>query len=122
MKKTKKQIKKPNMFNKILSFILIVISVFTASVILYFEMLPLKYLIGLFIISSLIIFGISYKLNTKTNKFTKIVMSLLSFIIIIIEALGISFAFGTIDFLNNIYDTGYRTETYNIYVLKNSEY
>jgi LCP family protein required for cell wall assembly len=32
------------------------------------------------------------------------------------------YAFGTIDFLNNIFDTGLRSETYDVYVLTSSDY
>ncbi|MDD2208371.1 MAG: LCP family protein [Bacilli bacterium] len=120
--KVKKNKKKSNSFYKILSFILIVISVLAASVILYFEVLPTKYLIVLFVILALIVLGISYKLNSRTSLFTKLLMSLLTFIILLIEAVGIFYAFGTIDFLNNIFDTGFRVETYNVYVLKDSPY
>lgn len=120
--KVKKNKKKFNAFYKILSFILITISVLAASVILYFEVLPTKYLIVLFLILALIVLGISYKLNSRTSLFTKLFMSLLTFIILLIESVGIFYAFGTIDFLNNIFDTGFRVETYNIYVLKDSTY
>lgn len=114
--------KKNGYFYKILSFSLIMMSVLATSVILYFEVLPLKYLIPLFVIVGLIVIGISYKLNTKTCLFTKLMMSLLSFVFIIIETLGIFYALGTIDFLNNIFDTGYRIEVYNVYVLKDANY
>ena len=124
MKKQEKNVKKKtsNLFYKILSFILVIISVSSASVILYFEVLPQKYLIILFIILILIILGICYKLNTKTLLFTKIIMTIFSLIIICIESLGIIYSIGTIDFFNNIFDTGYRIETYNIYVLNDSTY
>ncbi len=118
----KKNKKNATTFYKILSFILIIVSVLLASVILYFEILPMKYLIPLLVISTIIIFGISYKLNTKTCLFTKLLFSLLSIILIVVESLSIFYAFGTMDFLNNIFDTGYRIETYNVYVLKDSSY
>lgn len=121
MKKEKNKTK-TNLFYKILSFILILISVLATSVILYFEALPIKYLIIIFIVLTLIVLGISYKLNTKTNLFIKLLMSLLSIILILVESLGIFYALGTIDFLNNIFDTGYRVEHYNVYVLKDSPY
>ncbi|MDD2409394.1 MAG: LCP family protein [Bacilli bacterium] len=120
--KNKKSKKNSMLFYKILSFILIVISVFTISIILYFEVLPINYLIPIIIVLSIIIFTISYKLNKRTTLFTKLVMSLFSFILIIIESLGIFYAIGTIDFLNKIFDTGYRAEVYNLYVLKDNNY
>ncbi len=124
MKKKENNIKKKNsnLFYKILSFILVIISVLAASVILYFKVLPLKYLILIFIVLGIIIIGISYKLNTKSCLFTKLIMSLFSVVLIFVETLGIIYAIGTIDFLNNIFDTGYRMETYNIYVLEDSNY
>lgn len=120
--KNKKNNKNSIIFYKILSFILIIISVFTFSIILYFEVLPLKYLIPIIVIFSILIFIISYKLNKRTILFTKLIMSLFSFILIVIESLGIFYAIGTIDFLNKIFDTGYRIDVYNVYVLKDSDY
>lgn len=120
--KSKKSNKNSLMFYKILSFLLIVISVFSFSIILYFEVLPLNYLVPFIIIFGIIIFTICYKLNKRTTLFTKLVMALFSIILIAIESLGILYAIGTIDFLNKIFDTGYRVEVYNIYVLKESNY
>ena len=114
--------KSKNFFYKMLSFILIVISVFFFSTILYFEVLPLKYLIVLILIFGYIVFIISYNLNKKTNLLTKLSMSFISIVMIVIESFGLFYAIGTIDFLNNIFDTGYRMEVYNIYVLKDSDY
>ncbi|MDD4706038.1 MAG: LCP family protein [Bacilli bacterium] len=120
--KNKKSKKNSVLFYKILSFILIVISVFAFSILLYFEVLPMNYLIPIIIIFGILIFIISYKLNKKTTLFTKLIMSLFSIILIFIESCGIFYAIGTIDFLNKIFDTGYRVEVYNLYVLKDSNY
>ena len=115
-KKTNKQ------FYKILSFILIICTVFAASVLIYFEVIPINYLIIGGIVLSLIILFLIYKLNVKTNLFTKLVCTLFSIIIIFISIIGSIYAFGTIDFFNNIFDTGYRVESYGVYVLKSSNY
>ena len=114
--------RKTTKFYKVLSFILLLFTVFAASCLVYFEVLPVKYLIILGVIFSIIIFYIIYKLNVRTNLFTKLVCSLFSFIFIFIEIVGSIYAFGTIDFFNDIFDTGLRTETYGIYVLNDSNY
>ena len=121
-KEIKKKKKSNNKFYKILSFILIVFSVLSFSVLIYFDIIPYKYLIPGIIVLGLIVFFIVIKLNRRTCLFTKLVCSLFSFIFIIIECLGISYAFGTIDFLNDIFDTGLRKDTYSIYVLNDSAY
>lgn len=120
MKRSKN--KKSSNFCKILSFILIVISVLAFSVLLYFEAIPNKYLIMLGIVLGIIVLFVVIKLNIKTKTMTKVLCSLLSFIIIFVELIGIIYAFGTIDFLNNIFDTGYRIETYAIYTNKDNSY
>ena len=109
-------------FYKILSFILLFCSVFMVSVLIYFDVLPLKYLIVGGIVFGLIIVLLMYKLNVKTNLFTKLLCSLFSIIFIGLEILVSIYAFGTIEFFNNIFDTGYRLESYGIYVLNESDY
>ena len=110
--------KKPNNFYKCLSYILILFTVFSFSVLLYFDVLPSKYLILSGITIGIIVIFIMYKLNAKSNLLSKLICVLLSIIFIFIELLGSIYAFGTIDFFNNIFDTGYHIESYSIYVIK----
>ena len=114
----KAKTKKNSKFYKIVSFILIVTTIISGGFLVYFDVLPLKYLlIGAVIILGIVLL-IVYKLNAKTNLFTKLLCILLSLIIMFIEGLGIIYSYGTIEFFNNIIDTGYRNETYSLYVLE----
>lgn len=120
-KNNKKKNKKLNIFFNIIAFILIVLSVLTAGVVVYFEILPFLYLLLCLLVLALFAFLFVYLLR-KNNlrlwvKNVVLVVSLLySFILIFINA----YAMGTLDFLNNIIDTGYRSETYELYVLNDS--
>jgi len=115
-KKKEKKRKNNKKFYKILSFILLLVTVFAFSVLTYFDALPMKYLIIGGALLALIILFIMYKLNVKTNLFTK------SIIFIFIGILGSIYAFGTINFFNNIFDTGYKIESYGVYTLSTNEY
>ena len=119
MKKTKKQ---SNAFYRFISYILLLFTVFTLSVLAYFNVLPNKYLIILCIIVLLLVLLLIYKLNHKANNFIKFICLLLSFLFIFAEVASSIYAFGTIDFLNKIFDTGYRSENYLIYVIDDNKY
>ena len=116
MKKVVKK-KKSNKIFKTISVILLILSLFSFSVLLYFDILPKTYLIIVGIISTVIILYTIHELNSTNRAFIKFIFLLLSLIFIIIELFLCIYAFGTIDFFNNIYDTGYRAETYKLYVL-----
>lgn len=126
-KKSKDEIKqhkkkKSKRFYKILSFLLVVLSVAAGGILIYFNIIPLKYLVPGLVLLTLIVFFIAFKLNKRTCLFTKLVCSLFSIIIMACEVMGIIYALGTLDFLNDIIDTGLRTEIYNVYVLEDSDY
>jgi polyisoprenyl-teichoic acid--peptidoglycan teichoic acid transferase len=122
MAKDVKKKKKSHKFYKVLSFILVVFTVLASSVLVYFDAIPTKYLIPGLIIIGIIVLFIAVKLNRRTCLFTKLISSFFSIILILIECLGINYAFGTIDFLNDIFDTGLRKNTYSVYVLNDSKY
>ena len=109
-------------FCKLISFLLVVCTVIVGSIIVYFDILPNKYLIPGGIILGILILIIVYKLNAKTNLSTKIICTLLSIIFIFIEVTGTVYAFGTIDFFNNIFDTGLITESYALVIKDDSTY
>ena len=112
--------KKNHRFYKFLSFVLFFLTVFSISVLIHFNVLPNKYLIVGSVIIGLIIFLLIYKLNTKNNLFTKLMCSLFSIVIVLIEIVLCIYSFNTIEFFNNIFDTGFKNETYGIYVLNDS--
>ena len=114
-KDLKKQ--KSTFFYKLISFILVMCSVIAAGVVVYFEILPYKYLLPLLVIITLLVGWISYKLNRKSCLFTKLCLIFLSLGIIAFESLGVCYAYGTASFLNNILDSGQHQEIFNLYVL-----
>ena len=118
----KRQKKTTNKFYKILSFILVFITVLAVNVIIYFNVLPNKYLIPAVIVVGLLTLVIALFLNKKTKIFTKLICTIASVFILAIEALGIFYAFGTIDFFNDIFDNGVRSESYAIYVKEDSTF
>ncbi len=110
-------------FYKILSFLLIVLNTLVSGLILYFEILPLKYLIFILIALWTLVIILSIILNKKSKKKKrKIIVSIISIIFILGEILGFVYGIKALDFLNNIIDTGYRIEVYNLYVHKDSKY
>lgn len=118
----KKQKKITNKFYKTLSFILVLITVLAINVIIYFKVLPNKYLIPAIITVGILIIIIAFFLNKKTKIFTKMICTLASVLILAVEVLGIFYAFGTIDFFNDIFDNGVRSESYAIYVKEDSTF
>lgn len=107
-------------FYKFLSFILIILTVISSGFLIYFDVIPQKYLIILLLLLFGLVLFITYKLNNRNNLFTKIACSIVSIILIIGEIGGIFYANGTIDFFNIINDNGYVYENYGLYVKSNS--
>ena len=111
--------KKKNVFNKYLSIVLLILTIIFFIIIIRFNIIPNNYLLIGGIIISIIVLLIVFKLN-KSNK--KILYVFSSAILILLEILIIIYSIGTIDFLNKIIDTGYRAESYGIYILVNQDY
>ncbi len=121
-KKVKKVNKHP-LFYKILSFVLIIITLIMLGIIIYNDILPLGYLIPIVLVVVLIIFLISYILNKKhLRNWVKNIFSFIGILIITVDLLMMFFGTSTLRFLSNITDTGYRVETFGVYVLKTSKY
>ena len=122
MVKNKKKSKKSlNMFFNIISLLLVIITVFTGGVIVYFEILPILYLILCLLVLAGICTLFVFLLRKKNLRlWVKNVVLAISLIFICVLIFLDSYAMGTLDFLNSIIDTGYRSETYSIYVLPNS--
>ncbi len=120
-KKTKKnkKNKKFNFFCKILSFLLVIVSLFAEAVLIYFQILPVVYLV---LVLLLITFFSLLFIILMNKKKLRIWVRTLFIIISLLYAFGLIFlsnyAMGTLEFLNNIIDTGYRTERYSVYVVE----
>ena len=112
---------KNNNFYKILSFSLIVITVILTMLLVYFNVLPTNYLVIILVFMYFIILFVVYKLNVKTKNNIKVISTIVSIIIILLELVGIIYASGTIKFFSNILDNNYVYETYGLYVPSNSD-
>ena len=120
MKKNEKVKNKSNnkLFHKILSFILVVVTVFLFSTIIYLNMLPLNYLISIFVGLTLISLFLVYKLNHRSLVITKLFVTFLSILMIIVETFISIYLIFSLDFINNIFDNNKYSEVYGIYVVK----
>ncbi len=122
-KKVNKKKVKNNLFFKIISILLALVFVVSIGFIIYFELLPIQYLSMLIIFGGLIVFGLFKILNNKRlKKYIKIIFSIPSILLTLILVMVCLYSVGTLSFFNKIFDTGIRTDTYSLYVLKDSEY
>lgn len=121
--KRKKKKKKQNIFlYKLLSFILIIISMVTLGTVIFNELLPISYLIPIIIVLMVVIYAITFILNkNKLKAWIKNLFSILAVLLIILEVCILFFGTKTLKFLSNLADTGYRVESFGVYVLDSSE-
>ena len=118
MKKKRKKLK----ICRVLALLLVILTVFAAGTLTYFNVLPYKYLVPGMVVLGFLIFFIVCMLCRKTRGYVKVISLIFTLIIMGIEVAGINYAFGTITFFNKIFDIGVRTETYDVYVLDDSKY
>jgi len=122
-KKPKKIHKSNSVWYKIFAFILIIATVFSFGYVIYNETFKLKDLLPiLFIVIAVVTVIVFVLVKTKLRCWIKNILSFIAFLIIVCEALLCIYGVSTIKFLNNITDTGYRVETYGIYVMSASKY
>ena len=122
-KKIKEKKKQPIWFYKILSFLLVIITIITLGVVIYNELVSIFVMLPIVFVVLLIVYVIVFILNKrKLRMWVKNIFSLFAFLIIILDLIMMFFGTKTLKFLANITDTGYRVETYGVYVLKNSNY
>ena len=124
MKKNKKKnTKKIDKFNIFISYLLIISALLAGVFLVYFEILPIMYLSIFIIVIGLVVFFLFKLLNNRRlKKWIKTLISIPTILLIILFILISLYSYGTIDFLSSIFDTGIRTDTYSVYVLKDSEY
>ncbi len=120
---TKTKQKNINIFFKIISYLLIISAIISGGFIIYFEILPITYL-SLYIIGVGLLIFLLFKLlnNKRLKKWIKVTLSIPSILLIILFTFICLYSYGTIDFLNNIFDVGIRHDTYSVYVLEDSNY
>ncbi len=121
--KKKKVNKQHLLFYKLVSFILIILTVFTFGVVIYNDFFDWKYLTMLGIVSFIIVFIITRILNKKRlRSWIKNIFTVLAFILQIFEILVLVYGMTFLNFLSTITDTGFRVESFGLYVLDDSIY
>ena len=122
-KKNKNGKKKFIIFNRIISILLILTSLLSCGLLIYFEILPTMYISLIIIVLGLIIFFIVKALNNKRlKKWIKVFLSIPTVLLILFFTTASFYLLGTLDFLSDIFDSGIRTDTYSVYVLDSSKY
>lgn len=121
--KNVKKKKQHVLFYKLLSFLLIVLTVVTLGHMIIEEIFPMFYLVLIAIGAMSLVCIFAFILNKrKLRSWIKNIFSFLAIILIIFEVLMLLFGTTTLKFLANLTDTGYRVETFGIYVLNDSSY
>ena len=121
--KKKKKKKQHYLFYKLLSFILIILTVITCGVLIYQSLFNTYYTVLICVVLSILVILFSIILNkTKLRAWIKNIFSFISIITIVLELLFLIFGVSALKLLSNITDTGYRVETYGVYVLESSDY
>ena len=115
--KKKKKIK----INKILSVLLILTTVIFYGVIFYINIIPIFYVLVFLLIELAIIAGLIL-LNFSRKKGCRLIGYFFSFIIICISIFVQIYLFNTLGFLFNATDGNYALKTYNVLVLKDSNF
>ena len=118
---TKKKKTKQQEFTKYLSMTIIIISVILLGLTFFINLLPNQYLLVVFILIGIIDLIIIKFLLAK-SLFKNIIGVFLAIIIIIIMVLGINYELSTIDFLKKFGFNSYKTECYNVVVLKDGAF
>ncbi len=108
-------------FFKYMSIFLSIVSIIVLLLIYFINVLPLEYFIVLFALILLIDIIVIMLLLSK-SKIKNVFGTILSLILIIIMIFGITYELNTIDFLKQFGFNSYKTEKYNVVVLKESEY
>lgn len=108
-------------FTKYLSIILLIISIIILGLTFFINILPNQYLFVLAILISVIDLIIIKFLLSK-SVFKNVIGVILAIITIIIMVLGINYELSTVDFFKQFGFNSYKTEHYNIIVLKNGNF
>mgnify|MGYP004660334421 FL=1 len=114
--------KKHNLFYKLISFLLIILSVISFSFAIYNDIFPLPLILigGLFLV--VVVFLITIILNNnRLRLWIKRLFLVLTILIIALESIFLVYGANTLEFIKSITDNGKRIDEYGVYVL-NSKY
>ncbi len=118
MSTRKKKIKIP-VFVKYMCITLMILSIILLGIVFILNILPLDYFITLVCVFIVVVGLLIYLM---INKKTRIISSLISFVLIIINVLGILYSSTTYGFLESITNIGSSVLNYEVVVLSNSDY
>lgn len=118
---TKESKKNKLSFAKYLSIFLIIVTILVLILVFFINILPLEYFIVLAILFFIINIITIALLNSK-GKIRNTIGIMLSIMLLIVMIMGILYEFNTLDFLKQFGFNSYKTENYNVIVLKDSEY
>jgi len=121
MNETNKNKKKKRKLNKIITILLLVVVLILFGMIFYINIIPFIYTLIALILMIGICFGLTI-LNFRKKRILRIIGCFLSIILICVITLGEIYMFNTLGFLFNVTDGDYAIKTYNIIVLKDSNY
>ncbi len=127
-KKDKKIVKKNKrkkqhlLFYKLVSFILIILTVGTYGLVIYKDFFDWQYMAIVGVVSFVIVFIITRILNKKRLRaWIKNIFTVITFLIYIFEILVIVYGMTFLNFISTITDTGYRVESFGVYVKSDSK-
>ena len=113
--------KKKRIINKIITLLLLLTILIFFGIIFYINVIPLFYTIVALLIILLLAFGLTL-LNLSKKKGCRIIGYFFSIVITTILVFIQIYLFNTLGFLFNVTDGDYAINTYNLVILKNSEF
>ena len=123
MKRKKENKKSKNIFYKVLSILLILVSIIFLGILFYMDLLPSKYMVALTI--SILLFNLINVLLLNLKRLKKKIKKFLSIIVIIIIillSLANFYICRTFSVLSNNGDSKYKLAHYSVMVLKDEKY
>ena len=123
-KNAKKKRKKQHLlFYKLVSFVLIILTVATFGLVIYKDFFDWQYLAIVGLVTFVIVFVITRILNKKKLRaWIKNIFTVIAILLQIFEVLVIVYGMTFLNFISTITDTGYRVESFGLYVLNDSKY
>ena len=113
--------KKVLSFKKYLVILLIILSILFSGLIYFINVLPMEYF-GVFVAVVVIIDLIVSLLLLSNGKVKNLIGGLFSLLLVVAMVFGINYSLNTMDFFKQFGFNEYKSEKYNIVVLKASEY
>lgn len=113
--------KKVLSFKKYLVILLIILSILFSGLIYFINVLPMEYF-GVFVAVVVIIDLIVSLLLLSNGKVKNLIGGLFSLLLIVAMVFGINYSLNTVDFFKQFGFNEYKSENYNIIVLKTSNY